>query len=45
MVVRKKLQGKKVKTEKDCCCRNIDGHPLWVKHKQDWVRGFIFLLP
>ena len=21
------------------------GHPLWARHKQDWDRGFIFLLP
>ena len=23
----------------------LEGHPLRVKHKQDWGRGFILLLP
>ena len=25
--------------------RRFEGHPLRVRHKQDWGRGFIFLLP
>ena len=25
--------------------RRLKGHPLQVRHKQDWDRGFIFLLP
>ena len=25
--------------------RRLEGHPLQVRHKQDWVRGFILLLP
>ena len=24
-------------------CRCLKGHPLQVRHKQDWRRGFIFL--
>ena len=24
---------------------SFEGHPLQVRHKQDWGRGFIFLLP
>ena len=24
---------------------SFEGHPLQVKHKQDWGRGFILLLP
>ena len=25
--------------------RRLEGHPLQVRHKQDWGRGFILLLP
>ena len=25
--------------------RHLEGHPLQVRHKQDWGRGFIILLP
>ena len=25
--------------------RHLEGHPLQVRHKQDWARGFILLLP
>ena len=29
-----------------CCrCRLLEEHPLQVRHKQDWSRGFILLLP
>ena len=27
------------------CRRRLEGHPLRVRHKQDWGRGFILLLP
>ena len=26
-------------------CGHSEGHPLQVRHKQDWGRGFILLLP
>ena len=29
----------------DAVCSSFEGHPLQVKHKQDWGRGFILLLP
>ena len=35
----------KVKTEKKCCYRSMEGHRLWVKHKQNWGQKFIVLLP
>ena len=25
-------------------CHRVEGHPLQVRHKQDWARGFILLL-
>ena len=26
-------------------CHHLEAHPLQVRNKQDWDRGFIFLLP
>ena len=28
-----------------CCHRRLKGYPLQVRHKRDWGRGFILLLP
>ena len=41
------MQGKKVKTLVDCSSSSssFEGYPLQVRHKQDWGRGFILLLP
>ena len=30
---------------KFCSRRRLEGHPLQVRHKQNWGRGFILLLP
>ena len=31
--------------EKITILSSFEGHPLQVRHKQDWGRGFILLLP
>ena len=37
------LVRKKRKPKKGRCCRNMEGHRLWVRHNQEWGKGLILL--